>query len=157
MALLRWNVCGRSIGLAVRASLLCALLAAPALAADGPAVSPNPMIPPGEEELLAQMLGRGVTLAGCNLTSAAVEHTIVKATYACPEGEAVFELTHPSTAPATAIQTAQFAITLQSGSPPRSLTDALVSLIRSREDAFEWEWLPGNDADAVDGAEDEAD
>jgi hypothetical protein len=115
------------------------------------------MIPPGEEELLAQMLGRGVTLAGCNLTSAGVEHTIVKATYACSEGEAVFELTHPSTAPATAIQTAQFAITLQSGSPPRSLTDALVSLIRSREDAFEWEWLPGNDADAVDGAEDEAD
>ena len=140
-----WKAHGRYIiRSAAPAILLCALLFAPALAAAGPAVSPNPMIPPGEEELLAHMLGRGVTLAGCTLASAAVEYTTVTATYACSEGEAVFELAHPSTAPASAIQTAQFAIMLQSGFPPHSLADALVSRIRSREDAFEWEWLPSS-------------
>lgn len=147
-----WKARGRYMGTcAAPATLLCALLFAAALAAAESAASPNPMIPPGQEELLAQMLGRGVTLAGCNLTGAGVEYTIVKATYACPEGDAVFELAHPSTASASAIQTAQFAITLQSGSPPHSLADALVSLIRSREDAFEWEWLPSSkDAEPVD-------
>ena len=147
-----WKARGRYIGRsgAASAALLCALLLAPALAADRPPVAPNPMIPPGEEEVLAEMLGRGVPLAGCVLTGAAVEYTIVKATYACPDGEAVFEFTHPSAAPASAIRTAQFAFTLQSGSPPHSLADALVSLIRSREDAFEWEWLPGYAADAAD-------
>ena len=147
-----WKTRGRYVVRSGAASvaLLCALLFAPALAADSPPVSPDPMIPPGEEELLADMLGRGVSPAGCQLTGAAVEYSIVKATYACAEGEAVFELRHPSSASASAIQTAQFAITLLSGSPPHSLADALVSLIRSREDAFEWEWPPGNDADAVD-------
>jgi len=101
------------------------------------------MIPPGQEELISAMLGAGVTLAGCTFTGGEVIYTTIKATYACSGGPAVFELTHPSTASREAIQTAQFAITLQSGSPPRSLADALVSLIRSREDAFEWEDLRG--------------
>ncbi len=146
-----WKARGRYMGTcAAPATLLCALLFASALAAAEPAASPNPMIPPGQEDLLAEMLGRGVTLAGCNLTGAGVEYTIVEATYACPEGEAVFDLAHPSTASPSAIQTAQFAITLQSGSPPHSLADALVSSIRAREDAFEWEWLPSKEAKPAD-------
>jgi hypothetical protein len=151
------TVAARYIGIAARVILLSALLAAPAFAADEPPGFSNPMIPPGQEDLLAEMLGRGATLAGCTLTSAGVDHTIVKATYACPEGEAVFELAHPGTAQRSAIQTAQFAITLQSGSPPHSLADALVSSIRTREDAFEWEWLPENDPDAVDDAAEDED
>ena len=50
----------------------------------------------------------------------------------------VVELRHPSAAPAGATLTAQFAVIVQSGSPPPGLADALVSLIRSREAAFVW-------------------
>jgi hypothetical protein len=114
------------------------------------------MIPPGQEELLTAMLGKGLTLAGCTLTDGAVVYTKVEATYACSGGTAVFELMHPSMAPPSAVETDQFAITLQSGSPPRSLTDSLVSLIRAREDQFEWEGLPeegGKAANSDDGGD----
>jgi hypothetical protein len=146
----RLKASGRSLGCPMGVMLACALLFTPALAADEPATSDGPMIPPGQEELLLAMLGKGATLAGCTLTGGEVVYTMVKATYACPGGEAVFELVHPSVAARSAIQTAQFAMTLESGSPPRSLADALVSRIRSQEDAFEWENLPGDDDDASD-------
>jgi hypothetical protein len=145
-----WNACRPSVGRAAGAILVGALLFTPALAADEAPVPAGPMIPPGQEELLLAMLGKGMTLAGCTLTGGEVVYTTITATYACAGGPAVFELSHPSTAARSAIQTAQFALTLQSGSPPRSLADALVSLIRSREDAFEWEILPGAD-DAPEG------
>jgi hypothetical protein len=100
------------------------------------------VVPSGQEELLGQMLGKGATLPdGCKLTEGHVEHVTVKATYACPEGEVVFEVCHPSRAGAGATRTDRFAITLRSGSPPASLEPALVSLIRAREAAFEWKWV----------------
>jgi hypothetical protein len=116
-----------------------ALVIVPAVADDAGPPSTARMIPPGQEELLGDMLGYGDTLAGCRFGDAEVEYTAIKVSYACPAGEVVFELAHPSAAPTTAIQTAQFAFVGQSGSPPRSLIDAMVSRIRSREDAFEWE------------------
>jgi hypothetical protein len=146
-----WNVCRRCVGLAARATLLGALFLAPVSAAENEAASPEePAISPGQEDLLAAMLGKGATLPEeCTLIAGEVDHTIVKATYTCPAGEVVFELAHPSTAAATDTQTANFAITLQSGSPPDTLIEALASLIRSQEAAFQWTWLAaeGNDAD----------
>jgi hypothetical protein len=150
-----WHACGRCLGRVARASLVLALLFAPALAANEPSLSneapasdevvipvgQEAVIPAGQEELLVEMLGRGVTLAECKLTSGEVDHAIIKATYACPEGEVVFELRHPDKAPANATRTARFAITLLSGSPPAGLADALTSRIRSRETAFEWKLL----------------
>ena len=141
---------GRCVGRAVGATLGCALLLAPALAAQEPlaageAVIPEELdavIPPGQEGLLAEMLGQGTTLPEqCKLAGGEVDHSLIKATYACPGGEVVFELRHPSTAPAGATQTARFAITLLRGSPPAGLADALTSRIRSREMAFEWKSL----------------
>src|SRR5579862_1415731 len=99
----RWGTASVAAGTA----LMSALLFRPVLAAD----SQGPMIPPGEEELLAQLLGQGVTLAGCTFTGASIEYTQINAKYTCPEGEAVFELVHPSVAPRSAIPTAQFGIT----------------------------------------------
>jgi hypothetical protein len=85
------------------------------------------------------MLGRGATLPEqCQLAGGEVDYAIIKAIYACPGGDVVFELRHPSKAPATTTQTARFAITLLSGSPPAGLADALTSRIRSHETAFEW-------------------
>ena len=102
---------------------------------------PKAVIPAGQEELLAEMVGQGATLPGpCTFAAGEVERTVIKSTYKCPDGQVVFELRHPSTAPVGATYTAKFAIMLQSGSPPAGLVDALVALIRSRETAFEWKW-----------------
>src|SRR5262249_15699888 len=77
--------------------------------------------------------------AGCVLSAAGVEYTVVKAAYACEYGNVVLQVSHPSTAPRTAIQPHAFAITLLSGSPPRRLLDRLGSLIRAGEGACECE------------------
>jgi hypothetical protein len=136
---------------AVLCALVCAVLVAPrAAAADNSSASGDPAIPPGEEELLGTMLGQGVPLAGCTFSGAAVIYSSIQATYDCSGAPVSFELVHPSKAPPGAIQTAEFAITLQGGSPPRSLADALVSRIRAQEAAFEWEWpaaVPAGDAE----------
>src|ERR1700688_3359491 len=111
----RWSVCARCVGHAARITVLCALLCAPVLAAeDEVSDRGDPAIPPGQEELVAAMLGRGETLpGGCALAGGGPDHTLIKAVYACPSGDVVFELDHPSTAADTATQTANFAITLQ--------------------------------------------
>src|SRR5262249_37073247 len=100
------------------------------------------VIPPGQEDLLADMLGRGATLpAQCQFTAGGVERTVVKSTYACPQGEVSYELRHPSQAARGAVRTERFALSVKTGSPPEGLTDALVSRIRAKEATFEWKWL----------------
>jgi hypothetical protein len=139
---------GRCLGRAARVISVCALLVSPVLA-DETAPPPvarsehadleEPAIPPGQEELLSAMLGKGTPLpGGCTLSAGNVEHTLVKATYTCPGGEVVVELAHPSTAAQPAVSTERFAITVLSGVPPTELTDALAGLIRTREGAFVW-------------------
>jgi hypothetical protein len=110
----------------------------------GAAPSNAPVIPPGEEKLLTEMLGQGATLPGqCQFAGGDANGPVIRSTYDCPAGKVVFELRHPSQAPAGAVRTEQFAITLQSGSPPQGLQDALVKLIRSHESDFQWKWLNG--------------
>ncbi len=164
----RWlPACGRCFGRAACASLVLALLFAAVLravaanepsaadetdthtgtrtdtptpvAANEPSAVDEPVIPAGQDDLLAGMLGRGAALPEqCKFAGGEVDHAVIKATYACPGGEVVFELRHPSKAPAGATETARFAITLLSGSPPAGLAEALTSRIRSGETAFEW-------------------
>ncbi len=152
-----WSACSRCLGHAAPAALLLAVLLAAALAANEPSatgapaatprqkatpLSEGPVIPAGQEDLLALMLGWGAALPGpCSLKSAGVDYAIINATYACPAGEVVFQLSHPSKAPAKATLTERFAIIQLSGSAPPGLADALAALIRSREAAFEWKWL----------------
>ena len=120
-------------------TLICMLSLMAALAF---AAADDPVITAGQDELLAAMLGKGATLPDhCELKDGQVERTTVKAIYACPGGEVVFQLTHPSNAPATAARTERFAIALVSGSPPAALAPALESLIRAKEGAFEWKSL----------------
>ena len=97
------------------------------------------VIPPGQEDLLAGMLGRGATLPDdCKFAGADVDHATIKTTYTCAHGDVGFRLCHPSAAPPGATQTARFAITLQTGTPQDSLKEALVARIRSREADFQW-------------------
>ena len=102
-------------------------------------VGPEWVIPPGQEELLAEMLGRGATLPGdCKFAGAEANRTVITTTYTCAQEEVAFELRHPSAAPPGATQTGRFAIALHHGTPQKDLTEALVALIRSREGGFQW-------------------
>ena len=104
--------------------------------------SPGAVIPGGQEKLLGEMLGADVPLVpGCVLSEGQVERRMVRATYKCAAGDVVFELHHPSDAPAAAATTDHFAVVLQSGSPPEGMSDRLVSRIRERESTFEWKWV----------------
>jgi hypothetical protein len=126
--------------LALLATVTACLLRS-AIAGAEPPPNDEAVVPAGQEELLAEMLGRGATLPdGCKLSEGKIEYTTVKATYACPNGNVVFELSHPSRAGGEATRTDRFALTLKSGSPPEGLVPDLVSRIRSREAAFEWKW-----------------
>ena len=133
-------------------------LSVPVFAAASDGSDPDgPWIPPGQEELLAEMLGRGATLPDeCTLAGGHAEYTNIKAAYKCPAGEVVFELAHASRANApTAMQTENFAIAVFSGSPPEGLADVVASLVRAHENAFEWQWPADDEADATgDGAGD---
>lgn len=96
------------------------------------------VIAPGHEELLSDMLGKGVELpGGCKWAGAKVEHTIVIARYACAAGEITLELRHPDVAPADAVRTERFAIVPRGALPP-GFSDALAGRIRARESAFPW-------------------
>jgi hypothetical protein len=141
-------------GRAVALALSCALLATPVPAADDEDPGSDPVIPPGEEELIARMLGRGIVLHGCVLVSAGVEYTIIRATYRCPGGDVAFRLAHPRNAKATSVLTRQFAIDVDSGVPPPGFQETLASLVQPREENFEWIWPDDGAAfqeDEVDG------
>lgn len=100
------------------------------------------VVPAGREELLADMLGRGASLpGGCQFKSGEVEYSLVKGVYACPAGEVVVELMHPSEVPPSAATTDRFALTVSRGGAPDGLVDALVARIRAREAEFEWDWI----------------
>jgi len=127
---------------------LYACVAAAALAADADAPPPptgddadleQPAIPPNQEALLGEMLGKDTQLpAGCTLSSGDVEHTLVKATYACPSGDVVIQLAHPGLADHPLVSTDRFALTVLSGTPPPDLPNAIAGLIRAHEAAFVW-------------------
>jgi len=107
-----------------------------------PLTGPQAVIPPGREDMLAEMLGRGATLPGnCTFTGGQIDRTSVKASYTCPGGAVVFELRHPSLTQSGAVETEKFAVILQSGSPPSGFAEELGARIRSREGPFEWKWL----------------
>jgi hypothetical protein len=140
-----------------RAAVCCALLAAPAFSAEEEPVAANELVvPPGQDDLLAAMLGRGISLPdGCAFAGGQADGAVIRAAYACPTGAVVFELVHPTSQAASNVQTASFALTLQSGSPSDALVVALMSLIHSREGSFQW--IPLADEAAVGVARDQAD
>ncbi len=100
------------------------------------------VVPPGQEDLLVVMLGKGVELPGpCKLSAAEAKQFFIRAQYACPSGEVVAELYHPDDAPTGATKTSQFAIVIPSGSPPPEFRDALVERVKAQEGPFQWKWV----------------
>ena len=106
----------------------------------GPAVR-QAVIPPGQEEQLANMLGRGATLPGqCQFARAQVDQSVISSTYTCPQGEVVVELAHPSVAASDAATTEKFAIAVREGAAPPEFLEGLLERIRAEEAAVEWAW-----------------
>jgi hypothetical protein len=104
-------------------------------------VTPTAVIPPGQEDLFAAMLGRGAALPdGCAFVTGQIERAVVRGVYKCVGGEVVVELRHPFTAPRQAGHTEKIAIVTARGTPPAALLAALEERIRERESAFEWVW-----------------
>jgi hypothetical protein len=115
------------------------------------------VVPPGQDELLATMLGRETTLPGhCRFNGGRADGPLVQVKYACPAGEVVVDLVHPSVAPDESQVTERFALTLRSGKPPTGLTDSLFWLIRSKESQFEWSWNAVDEAPEAEGTGDDS-
>lgn len=147
---------------------LCAAVAGAALAVSltGPGAASDggePAIPPGQEEVLLDVFGKGKDFAGCRLVDGQAVFTEVVATYKCGSAEATVAAVHRDKGGRESVRTERFAITLQGGSPPPAFMNALVSHVRSREGQFEWLWLydpprvaePADDAGAKAAADGE--
>ncbi len=123
---------------AVALALVLVILGFPFRAAPARAQS----IPPGQEELLATMLGNGARLPdGCSFADGLIDRDVVRATYHCHHGDVVIQLSHPSTGNTEAIVTNRFALRVVSGSPQGDLLGAIEALIRSKESEFAWSML----------------
>jgi len=128
-------------GAAVAAFLVAAPFQSGSAQEAEPTARYEAVVPPGQDELLSVMLGRGAMLPDdCRFNGGGADGPLIQAKYACPGAEVAFELVHPSVATDEATETEQFALTLTSGNAPEGLADALTWLIRSKESTFEWAW-----------------
>lgn len=102
-------------------------------------------IPPGQEPLLSEMLGKGVELPGaCAWAGATVEETRVVSWYTCAGTRVELELRHVSEATGSVAQTSKFAIRARANPPlPPGLADAIGARVRAREAAFVWKGADG--------------
>jgi|SRR5689334_19473571 len=121
------------------AATLWTLLATSVVAADDDAATGEPVIPPGEEQVVADMLGRGAGLQYCTLVSGGIHDNVISGVYNCLGNEVRVELGSLRNATATSIQTGQFAVSVQ-GSPTAGFQDDLVARVRSAEGNFQWTW-----------------
>ena len=118
------------------ALLLVAVLAGADPAA--PAAAQH-VIPPGQEDAFATLLGRGAPLpGGCAFAGGRIEQAAVIVTYTCDAGETVLELRHRDGAPADAPHSERFALLTRSGAPPPALLDALLGRLREDEGGIAW-------------------
>lgn len=100
----------------------------------------EPVIPPGQEALILDMLGGGAPIAGCKLLGAEVQKTTIAARFAC-EGaprEIAIELRHAGGGAAATATTARFAIAARERP---ELAAAIAERVRSREARFLWDAL----------------
>jgi lysophospholipase L1-like esterase len=96
-----------------------------------------PVLPGGQEDAVATLLGRGAELpGGCTWTGAAIERDFVRSTYACRGAPAVLELRHPSASDGGACG-GPFCVT---GDAPAELLAALAERARALESTVRWEY-----------------
>ena len=123
----------------VRAAGVLLLLASSASAEPGHGVAP------GQEDLVAEMLGRGESLADCRLVDVDMQPAAIAGSYRC-EGLAdpvVVVLQHPSDQRGASFTTLHFAASTRGAVPP-----GLLATLHARitEHEAQWRWL---DTDAA--------
>jgi hypothetical protein len=122
-----------------RTLVLATGLAVSACTEEAPVGTRMSAIPPGQEQVLAAIVGRGVTLPGpCSLADAEIDHTVVRSTYKCPGGDVILELRHPDRGADATLRTAQFAIAVVKGARPPGFLEALEARTRAYEAGFTW-------------------
>lgn len=122
-------------GLSVGGVLVALSLVLPARAAE----ERTAVVPPGQEELLAAMLGRGESPVGsCDFSGGGIEPTLIRGVYECPSGEIIVELRHPNAVADAVARSERFAVVVASGTAPGDFLTALEARIRAREGSFEW-------------------
>ncbi len=86
------------------------------------------------------MVGRGATLPdGCKFAGGGIRPASIRVDYTCPGKEVVtLDLIHPRSSTDGAIRTKRFAISVFGGTPRPALLDAVESLVRDHESAFQW-------------------
>jgi hypothetical protein len=119
---------------------LIVLLSAPAVA------RAEAVITPGQDEVIAEMLGRGRVLGGdCTLSSASIDKTYIVANYACSAGDFKIELRALDDAKSD-LGTSKFAIV--AGSAPDALRNDLRDSVLANEGRFQW-FTPANGSDGA--------
>jgi hypothetical protein len=101
------------------------------------------VIRPGQEHILADILGTGEVLeGGCRFQGARIQFVSIAARYRCDaaDGDTEVELCHPALAPAGALVTAKFALTVKGDRtpPPAGFPEALARRVSDREKRWHW-------------------
>ncbi len=111
----------------------------PAAPRSGVAQSGAAVFPAGQEEVVADALGRGAILPGaCSFHGGTINRSVVRATYNCQDGLLVLALYHPEAVAAAQARSDRFAIVVESGATPPGFLDALTQRIRSHEGTLQW-------------------
>jgi hypothetical protein len=124
----------RLLASSARASAVFVLLhASPARAGTAHA------IPPGQDRLVAEMLGRDQAVGPCRLVVVDMSPATIEASYGCRGDGGLVDvvLEYPSSEQGAAFITREFAVRAR-GAPPPELLDALHRRIAEREG--EWRW-----------------
>ncbi len=121
------------------------VIAAAGLVRDARAAG-GPVIPPGREPLVLQMLcerpGAPLPL-GCTCNGVSIDHTFIRAKYACADsGVAIVELRHKQDGAGARDETTHFAI-VPRGAPPAELVRDLGARVRAAEGAWSWTQATG--------------
>jgi hypothetical protein len=115
-------------------------VALPMLVAGSAAAAPGTGIPPGQDEQILRMLGRGAELPGdCRLADVAVDAERLLARYGCgrPARTVTIALHPPAPAREGALRTTRFQL-LPVGEAPPGLVAAVAERVREGESGFRW-------------------
>jgi hypothetical protein len=103
----------------------------------------GPVIPPGQETLVLDMLGGASGVDGCRVRHAAVEKTQIRATFECDSGATRgVVLAHPAKAEPGAVVTNRFALSAWAAETPTAFVTQVAAGVRAREGQFQWKEPP---------------
>ncbi|MFT3712997.1 MAG: SGNH/GDSL hydrolase family protein [Archangium sp.] len=107
------------------------------------ASDPPHVLPPGQEDAVANMLGRGATLGGgCVWSGASIDRTFIRSEYTCGEQKFSLTLRHPDDQPQLTRRSERFAFDAD-GSTPAALLDDVFARVKAQEESVRWDAAAG--------------